>query len=97
MEDKKIAVTVEELKAAVANYELVLPTEVDETLKVFLAVPAFGQLVAGALQAAINLAGHSRAKHSQVLNAPVMVAFLMGVLVGREQGKKELAESGGHA
>jgi hypothetical protein len=93
VDETKITVTVEELQEAVTNYDLILRSEVEEVFKVFLAVPGFGQKVAGAMQAAINLAGRDKAKQSQVLNAPVLASFLMGVMVGRGQGRRGLDEN----
>lgn len=95
-DNNTITVTAEELQTALEASDLILRAEVESIYRVMLATPAFGARVAGALQAAAKAARTPQAKE-RILDAAVLPAFIVGLLVGREQGKKELAESGGHA
>lgn len=95
MENKTITITIEELKAALETSDLILPVEVSEVYRAMLATPEFGVRVAGALQAAMKAARTPEAKN-RVLDAAVLPAFIVGLLVGRGQGKRELEQSGGH-
>jgi hypothetical protein len=83
-----INLTVEQLQQAVQNYDLLLPTEVAETYQIMLAVPGLGLKIAQALQQAMLDASKGILTRDRVLDAAVLPAFLIGLLVGIGQQAK---------
>lgn len=81
-----ITITPEELLDAVGCYDLLLPTEVSEAYKAMVQVPQFGLRVATALQLAAKKAKTPQ-EQSRVLDAAVVPAFLVGMLVGMAKPK----------
>ena len=81
-----ITLTPEELLDAVGCYDLLLPTEVSEAYKIMIQVPQFGGRVALAFQEAARNATTPEAK-SRILDAVVLPAFLVGMLVGISKPK----------
>ena len=84
-ENLRIALTIQELTAATARLELVLPSEVEAVYATLCQVPEFGLKVAMALQAAAKAAAEGKAPRERVLDAAIVPAFLAGMLVGLEQ------------
>jgi hypothetical protein len=76
-------VTVEQLRQAVADYDLLLPSEVEKAYQTLLAVPLAGVKIAQGLQQAMLANHQGRLPQDRVLDAAVVPAFLIGVLVGR--------------
>ena len=87
-ENWKIAITVEQLQQAVLDYEILLPTEVAEAYQTMLQVPAAGLKIAQALQQAMFDASMGILSRDRVLDAAVLPAFLIGLLVGKAQAEK---------
>lgn len=79
-----IRVTVEQLRKAVAEYDLLLPAEVEATYKTMLAFPPAGLRIAQGLQQAMLANVQGTLPQERVLDAAVVPAFLLGILVGRE-------------
>ena len=86
-ETEAIKVTVEEMAAAVAKYDLMLPGEVAEIYLSMVAVPDFGLKVSLALQHAAVAVSQGKLPRERVLDGALVPAFLIGVLVGRGQGR----------
>jgi hypothetical protein len=80
-----IRVTIEQLTKAVADYEMLLPSEVEATYRTLLEVPAAGLKIAQGLQQAMLMASKGTLPRDRVLDAAVVPAFLIGVLVGKSQ------------
>jgi hypothetical protein len=80
-----IRVTVEQLTKAAADYELVLPAELEAAYLTLLEVPAAGLKIAQGLQVAMLAASKGALPKDRVLDAAVIPAFLLGVLVGKSQ------------
>lgn len=80
--DPTFEFTVEELREAVGSYELLLPSEIESAYKTMLEVPQFGIKIAQALQFAAKMAGQGGLGKDRVLDAAVVPAFLVGLLVG---------------
>jgi len=85
--EPKIDFTTEELQDAVECYNLILPSEVEAAYKQMLTVPAFGARVAQALQMAVKMHMAGKMPQDRVLDAAVLPAFLVGMLVGVGKGR----------
>lgn len=79
-----IRVTVEQLTQAVEDYEMLLPSEVEAAYKTLLAVPLAGLKIAQGLQQAMLAATDGTLPQDRVLDAAVVPAFLLGILVGKQ-------------
>ncbi len=86
-----ISITPEELLEAVGCYDLLLPSEIGQVYEAMVAVPQFGVRVASALQFAAKNAKTPEEK-SRILDAAVVPAFLVGMLVGMMKPKPEQPE-----
>jgi hypothetical protein len=81
----KIEFTVEELTEAVSQYELLTPAEVGMAYEAMLKVPQFGMKLAAALQFAAKMTTAGKMTPDRMLDAAVVPAFLVGMLVGSKQ------------
>lgn len=88
-----ITVTPNELKQAVARYDLMLPGEVTAIYTVMLAVPEFGLRVAMALQDAARAVSSGAMPRERVLDAAVVPAFMVGLMVGRGQTTSQIGRA----
>lgn len=88
IEHQKIEVTVEQLTQAVRDYEMLLPSEIAAAYQQMLSVPAAGMKIAQALQQAAFDAQKGILSRDRVLDAAVLPAFLIGLLVGKAQEEK---------
>jgi hypothetical protein len=77
-----VQVTVEQLTQAVEDYEMLLPVEIEAAYRTLLGVPLAGLKIAMALQQAMLDASKGGLPRDRVLDAAVVPAFLLGVLVG---------------
>ncbi len=84
--DAPITVTPEELREAVSSYDLMLPAEITGIYTAMLKVPEFGLRVAAALQNAAKAAGKGVLPKERVMDAAVVPAFLVGLMVGHAKG-----------
>ena len=85
---EKIEITVEQLTQAVRDYEMLLPSEIAAAYQKMLSVPAAGMKIAQALQQAMLDAQKGILSRDRVLDAAVLPAFLIGLLVGIGQQEK---------
>jgi hypothetical protein len=81
-ESPTFSFTAAELQDAVECYELLDQSEVEKAYQVMLAVPQFGLKVAKALQFAAKMSSQGKMGPDRVLDAAVVPAFLIGLLVG---------------
>jgi hypothetical protein len=72
----------EDLRAAVSNYNSLSLPEIQAAYSAMLEVPEFGLKVAQALQVAAKTAANGKGSPDRVLDAAVVPAFLVGLLVG---------------
>jgi hypothetical protein len=72
----------EDLRAAVSNYNSLSLPEIQAAYSAMLEVPEFGLKVAQALQTAAKTAANGKGSPDRVLDAAVVPAFLVGLLVG---------------
>jgi hypothetical protein len=79
-----IRVTVEQLRQAAADYELVLPAERLVAYETLLKVPEAGLKIALGLQQAMLAASKGALPKDRVLDAAIIPAFLIGYLVGKQ-------------
>ena len=78
-----IRVTVEQLTQAAKDYELILPAEIEATYRTLLQVPAAGTKITQGLQQALLEVQKGTLGMGRVLDAAVVPAFLLGILVGQ--------------
>jgi hypothetical protein len=72
----------EDLRASVSNYDSLSLPEIHAAYSAMLEVPEFGLKVAQALQVAAKTAANGKGSPERVLDAAVVPAFLVGLLVG---------------
>ncbi len=74
--------TPEELKEAVACWDLVLPADAQVIYERMLQVPEFGIRVAMALQNACKLTADGKMSPDRTLDAAILPAFTVGLILG---------------
>ena len=79
----KVDVTVEEMADALAFYATIEPEEISAAYEALLKVPKFGAAVSNALQTAAKGAAEGTFPRDRILDAAVVPAFLIGMLVGQ--------------
>lgn len=87
-ESVALQITVEQLTKAVQDYEMLLPSEIAEAYQTMLQVPSAGLRIAQALQQAVLDSQRGALSKDRVLDAAVLPAFLIGLLVGIGQQNK---------
>jgi hypothetical protein len=83
----KIEVTAAELREAISCYDLLLKPDIESAYAAMLEVPEFGLKLAQAMEYAAKMAGKGKMEEKRILDAAVVPAFLIGMLVGK--GKAE--------
>ena len=81
-DESKINFTAQQLREAVTAYESLLKSDVEQAYAAMLQVPEFGVKVVQAMEYAAKLVNKGKMDGKRVLDAAVVPAFLIGMLVG---------------
>lgn len=88
--DDKITVSVEDIQTAVEQYRLLTDEERKGLADVMPLCPTLGLQIAAEIQAGLNAAKQNRAAAANIFNYAIHPAFVIGLLTGREQGKRQV-------
>ena len=81
-DESKISFTAQQLREAVTSYESLLKPDVEQAYAAMLQVPEFGVKVVQAMEYTAKLVNKGKMDGKRVLDAAVVPAFLIGMLVG---------------